>query len=245
MQLGTVLNDLARDLNDAEEGHEFATWSRAQLTGYLNEGLCHAFTTRPNDFVSTVVLKLDPGRVQAPCDCMILHQILGQCDGDGNLLGPPIPRRSDAVTFQWTKPGCPPRRAPGGGFRLSGYNADSKSTGLFTVTPAVPPNVDVYLLAECSNPPGALDAGSLDTAMSDCRTLSAAKQWAIFRALMVENESANAVQVASVHLQVFFKLLDLQYTKEMAQQLGVPGGVLPGLMGAPMGLANAGRLRSA
>ncbi|RQH06626.1 DUF6682 family protein [Paraburkholderia dinghuensis] len=225
MRLSQVLDELARDLNDAEEGHPFQTWTRGQLLAYINEAQCNAFVLNSALFVRTVIMQLAPGREQQPCECSILQQIIGQTDAAGNLLDGYLPRRSDAATYSWTKPGCP---APSGPFRLTGYNFDPLQGGAFAVTPPVPPNVKVYVKARCAVMPETLATSNLDDdccgpgngSDSDCRIITAAKQWVLFRALMVEEQSVSSVQTAMIHLKLYFALLNVQFSRQLAQQIG-------------------------
>ncbi|MGF6599790.1 hypothetical protein P3T23_004524 [Paraburkholderia sp. GAS448] len=228
MRLIQVLDDLARDLNDAEAGHAFQTWTRGQLLSYLNEAQCNAFTLNPMLFTQTVVMQLAPGREQQPCHCTILHKIVGQTDAHGNLLGGYLPRRSDAATYGWTKPGCPVAPGP---FRLTGYNFDPLENGAFAVTPPVPPGQTVYVKAMCSVMPDALtcanpdddccaEGGNGGDGKADCRIITAAKQWVLFRAHMVDEQSLSSVQTAMIHLKLYFSLLGVQFSRQLAQQIG-------------------------
>jgi hypothetical protein len=226
MLLSQVLDDLAVDLNDAEEGHAFQTWTRGQLLAYLNEALCNAFTLNPSLFSETIVIQLQAGSDQQPCDCTILHCIIGQTDAQGTLLGGYLPRRSNAATYAWSKPGCP---APAGGpFRLTGYNFDPLENGGFSVTPPVPPGVKVYVKARCSTLPEAFTSADLDTECcsgrggsdTDCRMVTAARQWVLFRAHMVDEQSLSSVNTAMIHLKLYFQLLNVQFSRQLAQQIG-------------------------
>jgi hypothetical protein len=219
MLLSRYLLEIAHDLNDAEPGHEFSRWGQPQLLAWVNEAQCNAFTLRPDAFVHTVVMKLAPGSDQKPCDCTVIRRIVGQVDAQGNLLGGYLPKRSDVATYRWSKPGCP---APTSGpFRLTGYNQDPLENGLFRVVPPVPPGQDVYLKLTCTSLPAPLSMGDLDLSTDDCRIITASKQWVLFRALMRDDTSTTNVQVAQVHAQLFFNLLDVQFTKAIAMQLGI------------------------
>jgi hypothetical protein len=225
MLLSQVLDDLAVDLNDAEEGHAFQTWTRGQLLAYLNEALCNAFSLNPSLFTTTVVIQLQAGGDQQPCDCTILHNIIGQTDAQGNMLDGYLPRRSNAATYAWSKPGCP--ATSGGPFRLTGYNFDPLENGGFSVTPPVPPGAKVYVKARCATIPDAftsadLDApccGSSESAM-DCRMITAAKQWVLFRAHMVDEQSLSSLNTAMIHLKLYFQLLNVQFSRQLGAQIG-------------------------
>ena len=214
MKLKSLLLEIARDLNDAEPGHEFVTWGVEALTTWVNEAFANAFTLNPTKFAEVKVLKLAPGSDQWPCDCAILHRVLGQTDALGRVTRALTQSDSD-LEARWRKPAsCPPARV---GFQLTGFTFDVGQDGYFTVIPPVPPSEDVYVKVLCYVRPGALSAGD---DVPDDGTAAAAKQWVLYRALMRDDESQASMNAAQVHLKTFFELMKVQYTQELALQLG-------------------------
>ena len=55
-----LLLSYARDLDDAYPGYEFSIWSREQLLQDFNEALCLNAAQRPDLFIATKVIKVDP-----------------------------------------------------------------------------------------------------------------------------------------------------------------------------------------
>lgn len=214
MKLKTLLLEIARDLNDAEPGHEHVTWEVEALTTWFNEALGNAFTLNPTKFAEVKVIKLTTGSDQWPCDCAILHRVLGQTDALGYTTRS-LSQSDGDLDARWTKPSsCPPARGP---FRLTDFTFNVGEDGYFTVRPPVPPNADVYMKVLCYVRPKVFSPGD---DIPDDGTVAAAKQWVLYRALMRDDESQVSLAAAQVHIKTFFELLKIQYTQELALQLG-------------------------
>jgi hypothetical protein len=216
MKLSQLLHGLATDLNDAELGYEFQTWTKQQLLGWFNEGRCNAFTLNPSKFSETRCYKLDTGSDQQLCGCTMLHKILGV--SDAQCIGTtPIPRSDSDLALRWSKKGCAPAVADG--FKIKSYTFDPLEGGQFHVTPPVPPNEEVWVKTVCNIEPEALTLDG-DPEVGSCQTTNAAKQWALFRALMVDDESDSSLKAAIVHRDMFFQLMGVQVTSDLINALG-------------------------
>jgi hypothetical protein len=217
MKLSALLLDIARDLNDAEPGHEFTRWPQQSLARWFNEGRCNAFTLNPSQFSQVVVVKLQPGTEQQACNGGILHDILGQTDARG-LITTPINRTDMSMSTRWTKTvNCCVTGAST--TKLTGYTFTASENGLFSVEPPVPPGADVYVKVVCYTRPSDLSLTDDVDDSDDCATTAAATQWALFRAMMRDDESIAAQNAAAVHRQMFFDLLNVRYTREREAQL--------------------------
>jgi len=220
MTLDDLLDGLARDLNDAEQGHAFTTWAKQDLLRWFNEAQCLIFSLRQNLFTQKKVVKLNPGADQCVCECATIHQIYGQSDAAGNLIeDSPLPRKSETVAWRWTKKPCRKSTAGGTQFRLQGYTFDPEEGGHFMVSPPVPPGEDVYIKIACAVAPEEYSLGKPNTPIKDCTITVAARQWVLFRAMFVDDESQSAFHAALEHKKTFYELLNLQVARERAYQI--------------------------
>lgn len=223
MLLRELLDSFNEDLNDLNPAGTLPNrWSQAQLLRFFNEGLCHVFSLKPTEFVEQVIVELEPGNVQKLCDCKILHKLLGQTDETG-LVVSPLNVQDQGLVARWTKAPCPsPISAE---FKLTGYTYDAGDNGYFSVYPAVPPNEKVYLKALCANPPEPLTMVDLNKEVdADCMATNAARQWVMYSALMVDDESQTGLAAARIHLEAFFQVLQIQMTTQRLAEMGVSGG---------------------
>lgn len=200
MRIGSLLELLAVDLNDAAPGHEFTTWPKQQLRAYLVEALQTAFIERPDLFLEEVVVKVVPCAVRQVLDCCTkIRRVIGQCDADGHVFKLLRPRRMDD-RLVWTGRTCavPPNK-----FSLSQYALDDAADAIW-FWPQVPAGLDVYVLVECAKMPADVD----DDYDVESELCAAAVQWALYRAKSIDAENNQAiVQVADNHKQTFWQLL--------------------------------------
>lgn len=206
MNLAGLLTNISEDLNDPGS----VTWSRGQLARWFNEGRCTAFTLSPGSFAQTKVYKLEPGTEQELCDCDVLHQILGLTDASGAVVTP-MTRADSGISSKWTKKACAGRPASGRSFSF-----DPDVGSRFSVFPPVLPGEDVWVKVICYNRPDDLDETS---DVPECSVSTAAMQWVLFRAFMMDSEVATSVNTAQVHAKMFFDLLKIKYTREQAMQM--------------------------
>lgn len=216
MLLSDFLLGVAQDLNDAEPGYEFSRWTKGQLLRYLNEAIALIALFKSDYFAAVKVIKLVPGEQQRACCCAQVTQIIGQSDEFGNLIGGALPQKAPAALFRWTKKGCP----QAGDFKLNGYWMDPSDSRAFFVSPAVPPEQDIYLKINCIEEPPVYTEGQFTAEFTLNKANAAAAQWVLFRAMMIDDESATTMQAAAAHLNLFFNLLQVQYRREMIQKIG-------------------------
>lgn len=217
MKLRDVLDALAQDLNDNKPSGTMPTrWERSQLLRYFNEGLCHVYTVKPNEFAELQLVKLEPGSIQKVCGCKQLLRIFGQTDETG-LVVRDIPSMDFTIATRWTKKGCP---APlGEDYRITGLAMEALDNGHFRVYPPVPPGEDVFINVLCANPPTPYTLADEDVELDDCQAVSAARQWVMFAALMVDDESEVGMAAAKIHAELFFSILDVQFSKNLLTQM--------------------------
>lgn len=202
MKLGSLLYQLAVDLNDAESGHEYTTWTQDQLRAYLSEGIQATFTERPDLFMEVKTIKVTAcDTVQDTCECSTISKVLGQATASGRVIRS-IRRRSSSEKLIWRGKTCPgdPRN-----FELREYSIDP-ITGTLQLYPPVPPDVDVYIAVECSVRP---DTDNWDDSFDlNNEVVPMVMQWALYRAKMVDGENnALIIQVAVGHKNAFWELV--------------------------------------
>lgn len=217
----TTLNDIlvraARDLNDYTDhipNKQFQRWTREQLLSYWNEALCVMFTLNPRKFKCTKVAKLKPGINQVFDDCKKVLSVVGVCDEDGNILYE-IEQETADKKLKWGgyRPRhCPPTFQHSRDFKLTSYRIATMQDGSLFVKPAVPYGVDVHLKFMCETPPEAFDLTELenDVETNSCVDISFGIHWVLFRALMVDEESKSSNGLATQHLNLFLKLIEVK-----------------------------------
>ena len=97
-------------------------------------------------------------------------------------------------------------------FKLISYRILTDKDGSVMVKPAVPYGMDVHLKFMCETPPREFEMNNLsaDVAQSNCIDVAMGVHWVLFRALMVDEESQSSNSLASQHLNLFFKLLEVK-----------------------------------
>ena len=218
MDVSSVLDSIAEDLGDNEPGRLFSRWSREQILGYLNEGLCLIGSFNPGMRSKPTLLKLSQGSEQTLGCCNRLSNVIGQVDANGNVVAK-LSKSSLTTTLRWTKKSCLPPVKNGAEFRLKTYTNSATDSGFFTVDPPVPAGTDVWLKVVCSRTDGAYtEAGQLDE--TDCANLVAAKFWVIFRAHFVDDEKSPEYQKAMTAAKMYFQILGMKFKAEMLYELG-------------------------
>lgn len=202
MNVGSLLDILARDLNDyANDGYKHVTWSAEQLRTYLGEGLQLAFANRPDLFMETKVIPVEPcTEVQTKCDCDTIHRVLGQSTKGGRVIKG-LRRRNSQSKLIWPGDRCPvdPNK-----FELKSYSVDSM-TGTLRLYPPAPPLAELWVLVECAVRP----SGDITDDMEIPVAVDAAvKQWVYYRAKTVDGENnPNILSVANGHKSTFWEIL--------------------------------------
>lgn len=201
-RLGGILDRLAADLNDAEAGHEFTSWTRDQLRGYLIEA-CQVITqARPEFFMQDRLLELTGCQdYYEVCGCQKITEdgVLGQADSSGHIFHT-IKPRPDGAAGRWPGRACP----PGSPFKVREFSvtADGRFLRLY---PGIPPRQTVYIAVRCAVLPE--DDGSFLPGA----VIPAAVQYVLFRAKMVDGENNPAVLTAAVrHWAVFAALTGIK-----------------------------------
>lgn len=207
MQVSSLLEQLAVDLNDAAPGHEFTTWSRDQIRAYLIEGIQVSFSVRPDLFIETVIIKAEPcSVVQDTCGCTHIRRVIGQSTKNGRVIKE-LRQRSNDDKLRWTGRTCPVSPDK---FELKEYSIDNATDKLW-LYPQVPAGKEIYVMVECAKVPEDID-NDYDI---PAELLAPVVQWVLYRAKMVDGENNTAIiQVATGHQNTFWALLKAQKDNE-------------------------------
>lgn len=214
MKFGSLLDQIAVDLNDAAPGHEFTTWSRPQLRAYLEEAIQIAFTERPDLFIDTRIIKVKPcSVVQDTCDCTQVRRVIGQSTANGSIKKYLRVKRLGTDKMVWNGRTC--RRHPKN-FELEEYYIDGVTDKVW-VYPEVPAGLDIYILVECA----VLPTEFTDDYVVNSEFRAAVIQWVLFRAKMVDGENNSAiVSIANQHKTTFWELLRNSVSSELQAKDG-------------------------
>ncbi|MDR1872018.1 MAG: hypothetical protein LBS60_08925 [Deltaproteobacteria bacterium] len=203
-----ILYKLAVDLNDAAPGHEFTTWSKEQLRGYVIEGCQIISGTKPGWFAKPVVLEFTGcQQYYEICSCTSLDasDVLGQSDAAGNVFQT-LKSRPFGLKGRWSGPECEP--PPPDRFKLREFSItpDGRSIQLF---PKVPPGLTVYVAALCSVIP---DDDAMEVPL---KVIAPVIQYVLYRAKMVDGENNPAIAtIAAKHFEVFTTLVGIKKTSK-------------------------------
>lgn len=229
---GSLIDLAARQLNDAEPGHENIRWTRTDLLAYLNEALCMLSIVRPNLFLGTQEIELTQGTVQTlPAGVKALYSIEGTIQKDGSL-STKRPSKADLYLSRWFNDACASARTlqGGTGYVVASYSVDANDKQTFKVeppVPAAPPPVKV--LARVLKAPGGLTKDG-DPLGVDCCYGSALIEWMLYRAYGVDDESVSSPVRSREHLATFFAILQLDAAQQaalMVNKLGASNVAVP------------------
>lgn len=200
MSFGSMLDQLAWDLNDAGPSGTFVTWTREQIRAYLEEAIQLAATSRPDLFIETRIMKVQPCTlVQDTCDCTNIRRVIGQSTKDGRVFKRLRKKKGDE-TITWTGRVC---SSPYKNFELVEYSIDDTTDKLW-LYPVVPPGKDIYVVIECSVAP----SGIQDSYEIPSELTAPIRQWVLFLAKSMDGEySSEMITQARLHKDTFFQLL--------------------------------------
>lgn len=216
--VGDVLKTVSRLLNDSQAGYEFARWDKPLLLSILDEALMLISIYKPDEFTEIKIIKLQAGSDQTAECCKKVLKVYCQTDEYGNAIGAPLMKVSNSILARWSKKDCEPtRQSP---FLLSSYILEDASNVDFSVRPPVPREVDVYVRVLCQVlPTNASELNETDD-IGLTTALPAAYEWCLYRAMIIDDESQTASTIALRHLETFFELMKVQYTREHIAKLG-------------------------
>lgn len=197
------LAGLAEDLNDAEAGHENTEWSEEQLLRYLNAGLALGASLMPKKFAKRVEQALVPGAYQKT-GCTNIIEVLGVVDATGAVKTTTGRKVNAAAAAAYGEDVTSPE-AYTPAFRLAQYDHTA-----FTVDPPAPRGVKLTVALLCATPE-VFTTADLDDEMSQVAQaqFEIASEWAMYKALIIDRNSAEDPTIAKQHRDTFYQLLGL------------------------------------
>ena len=198
MDVGTVIRQVSRDLNDQEAGHEYVRWPAEQLQSYLQEAVIELSSVYRSLFTKKIVVRVEPGNGwQRACDCTHVIRILGESGANGNVI-----RNLVQADNENGWPGmigrCVTPRTD-----IESYAINGSDDREFKVFPNILHGVVKYVLVECYIEP----TGESMTEDVPSRLIAAVKQWMLYRAMAIDSENNPAItQLANQHQQTYFTL---------------------------------------
>lgn len=195
--LRSKLQTLAFDLNDKDSiGTPLSI-----LLEYMNAGLCLAASLNPKRFASPVDVHLVPG-AQQPTGCSFLTGIVGVVTPQGVVAVSKRAVDSTAAAAFGRVQIAADKYFP------TSIQASDDDRESFYVDPPAPIGVATTVRIMCASPVTFIEADA-DKEMSvrQCAQYEIAREWAMFRALSGERESARGAESSSLHRQTFFTLV--------------------------------------
>lgn len=210
--LADKLQLLAVDLRDAEAGHEFTQFSREQLIGYWNEGLCILHRIRPDLFTRSRDFTLAPGARQSIGEGCLLKSVDANLGPQGEDLTPvnPVSRKAQLA---WGRPSCAVLPAL---YRVIDYSYDPKQRDTFYVTPPTPPGAAYMVRIVCVEAPPTLGLADLDKeAPVDCWQYALVRHYVLAQAYQLDSDQVT-LALANSHMKSWNDILGLTTRADVA-----------------------------
>lgn len=219
MKLKDWFLNIAADLNDAEPGHEFASYSLNSMVAAYNRAMCLVAKYRPDIFTELRIVKLHAGTYQdvRGC-CTAILGVLDQTGPHGETIRELDGGRDTTVKVKrtWKKASCAPRPAGApGGYIIENVHVDPNLNSRFKVFPPVPCDVDVYVRVKCVNPPCPVDATHVEKQVdAACDHMTAAYHYVLASMLAGDRFANGASAKAQNQYRMFFEILGIVLKQE-------------------------------
>lgn len=225
MTTAEVIRDVSNDLNDQEQGYEYTRWTVDQLYSYFTEAYAlyieeYLLSEHEKLFRTRRVVTIPPNADwMEACDCEHIVRVLGEATQDGRIIRT-LQRVEDSDNNTWFGNSGPCVRHPDQQ-TLRGYTINEDDDSLFKVTPKLSGGQTRYVVVDCYTDPEEFDRtppGLQDVPAREF--VSMAKQWMLYRALMVDSENnSTIISVADKHRETFFALLkDYRQRKQQEKE---------------------------
>lgn len=169
---------------------------------YVSDAYCMISALQPQEFITTRIIKLQPGTTQNTC-CSVVGSTIDFTDKTGKFLSRINPTRMPPT---WRGNNCgvgSGAYSPTSSFRASD---DPKS---FEIYPPVPATGSYYAKIRCTRPPEELSITRLDQELPACKFTAAVTEWALYRALSGENDTALG-NLAGLHYKAWQDIMGQQ-----------------------------------
>ncbi|SIO50546.1 hypothetical protein SAMN05444172_2579 [Burkholderia sp. GAS332] len=216
--------EVAKLLNDAEDGFEYLRWTSDDLLEYANDGAVQIAMLRPDVVSQTETIPLQPGaRQELPEGSTRFFRVEGTVDRYGRIVGQPSKTDGTAarVANTWFTPiACP----VSGDYVALSFSFDDTNPTVFYVEPPVPVGQSVKVAVSLARVPD--EFGADDPVPIDRRFHNAVIEWMLYRAFSKDQESATNSTHAASHLKHFYDMLgmsqraDDRYYRKAAGELG-------------------------
>jgi hypothetical protein len=237
--IDTLLKRVSRLLSDDyTDDKDTVRWPRATVLDFLNEGLAHIQSLRPDAFTTTKVFELKPGKNQeAPkgvasiisVDCVVEHN----ADGTWREVNPVVEQDQSYAKY-FAGNACAPGAvgkdcAKRSDVKVVAYSKTGQSNPrAFNVSPSVPSgksihvNATVVMEAPCyciENPDECIDLPT--------RFHAALVDWILHRAYSQDIESAFATNASVRFESSFYRFISNGYLQEARHASGYYNGQDP------------------
>lgn len=203
-------------LSDQCEGNTYETWSKKDLTSYLNDALCQILALRPDAFACIEEIPLVTGTRQTLPDGY--HSIVSIEEADDGSTSGASETTSD-ILKHYRKPSCVTGLSSDGTYTPSSFRRNDMVKTSFYVSPAVPEGANATITATVIKNPATQCADSTATLPLGCEYEAQIVDWMMMRALSVEAESSNvSLQLARDYRQGFYLAFNTNYRQ--AQRVG-------------------------
>jgi hypothetical protein len=210
----TILDRVAGLLNDRDPVVGSVRWPRADLIGYLNEGLCELSAHKPDAFASVVDLVLKPGSLQKLSDKFKgLAAIEAHYSKDGEKAVSESNYRYAKIFKR--KPCLARHRCSGASgdpcrdYVLKSYVKNPIDDTAFTVDPPIPAGCAITVKATVySRPQRFCSADGKKCLGVGCEFEAQLVDWMLYRAFSVDTESTQMREASKMHYELFVRALD-------------------------------------
>ncbi|MDP9908257.1 hypothetical protein J2W27_000350 [Variovorax boronicumulans] len=213
MNLADAIRRVRAELSDTRAKR----WIDELFVEWFNDALAEIFQLRPELFQKTVLMQLQPGELQQPCNCDKLYDVEAFTDACGNVLSKPNKEDDQAGAFFGAfkcvsnAPGDLPKT----------FSVDGMIPCRFTVTPPVAPDQQVYARVVVAIQPTPLCVDDLEEPLClDAGRFPVLLHYVKAMAYATEQESASSKAWFDTYIGLFFRLLgvhksvDRDYYKE-------------------------------
>lgn len=234
--LGEIVNRISVLLQDADPDGPNTRWSQASIIDYINEALCRVSARRPDAFAKTAEITLKPGALQSlPPAYQSLNSVETSVAPDGSET--PVQQVDDRFSKIFAKKKClsrdrrceNPRTAaadPCAAYVVKSFVKNPIDEKSFRVEPPVPVGCSPRVVVTVVRKPTQYCASDVDRCLdADCEYEALIVEWALYRAMSIDTESAALARAAAGHLAAFEQMLAGDYLAEQRYGSGYYRGM--------------------
>jgi hypothetical protein len=206
-----LVETVARDLNDFEQGREYVRWPLSELLGYLTDAMRTVVLLRPDANAVTMPIPLLAGstRQAIPVDGARFLGIVRNMGSDGLTPGLPVTPVSmddlNSTSLSW--------HAAELSDVVDHYVFDDAVPTLYYVTP--PPGPSVYVDLSYARIPGRVEGGDEELELSEVWS-EPLREYVMYRAYARNDGSAEDMSKSERHLSRFFLILGEEAKAKLA-----------------------------